>query len=358
MKRIAVLLITTLMLGLCGGIAVTAEETTTTTRVGQRFDFDGSRGRTVADAVILLRHIDGHDDGIVAEGEGDVNGDGRTSVYDAVCFLRLLLNDEFTVEDTLKIATYNIKCGYYNQGQTLDTVAQVLIDTDADIVGLQEVDYLSNRSSASGDQLAYLKEKTGYPYYYYAPVLQLGNSKVPLPEGVTQNIYGHGILSKYPINSYELIYFTVQGTESDGTASEIRAVARYEIQVGDKTVAFYNSHLNGTVGRAQYQEVQDNYMIHDQYAIFTADMNETYAELEGYLNEDRFELLTDNSRIDHIIVSNDTIGWYVDENGNSDVSVTSYEVPTFQYTNKGNTYTITKRSDHDLKYAQIYLKDE
>ncbi len=349
LRNVAIMLVLTLMLGLFGSHATAA----TAERQGQRYDFDGSRGRTVADATLLLRAIDGHKDGIIAEGEGDVSGDGRLSVYDAVCFLRLLLNDTFDIEDSLKIVTYNIKCGYYATGNTLDTIAQMLKDVDADIVGLQEVDYLSTRSGATVDQLKYLAEKAGYRYYKFTPVVQLGKTKVPITTNVTANLYGHGILSKYPITGHERIYFETQGTNVDGSAKEVRALGRYEIDVNGKKLAFYNTHLDGGVGRAQYKEIQDHYMVKDQYAIFTADMNETLPELEGYLNEDRIEVLTDSGRIDHIFVSNDTISWYADEEGATGFVVQSYAVPAFPYDGS----TVAKCSDHNLWYATVMLKD-
>jgi len=342
MKRIAILLILTLMLGLCGGIAVQAETAEAPVR-GQRFDFDGSRGRTTADAILLLRYISGHRDGI--EADWDVSGDGKVSIFDAIRFMQLLASDAVLPEECLKIVSYNIKNGWGSK--TLDTIAKMLVDLDADIVGLQEVDYLATRSD-NVKQLEYIAKKAGFSYYYYAPVLKLGNTTVPLPAGVTSNIYGHGILSKYPITDYELYYPETQGVDENGNPVEIRAIARHEIQIGDKTLAFYNGHLNNSVGRKQYQEIQDKYMAYDQYAVFVGDMNETYAELEGYLNEERFELLTDNGRIDHVIVSNDTIGWYADENQS-----TGWMVESYADANGDNK----KCSDHDLWYAMICLKD-
>lgn len=356
LRKIAMLLAMVLVLSLFGSLTATAE---TADRVGQRYDFDGSMGRTVADAMILLRHIDGWDDGVIAELDGDVSGDGVISVYDAVCFLKLLLNDTFSMEKSIKIATYNIKAGYYNTGNTISYIAELLKEVDADIVGLQEVDYMTKRSSASGDQLAYLAEAAGYQYYQFTPAIEIGNSKVAASETATSNLYGHGILSKYPITDHEIIHPTQQGLESDGvTAAEYRSIGRYEIDVNGSTLAVYNTHLDFNVGRYQYQEIQDNYMVKDQFAVFMADMNETIPELEnnGCINYDRFEILTDNSNIDHIIVSNDTIAWYADETGATGFTVESKTVPEFTYTKNGVDYQITKASDHNLKYSHIMLK--
>lgn len=360
-RKIAILTVLTLLLGLFGGVAVTAE---TTERLGLRYDFDQSMGRTTADAILLLRHVDGWDDGMIAELEGDVSGDGVISVYDAVCFLKLLMNDTFDMGKALKVATYNIKAGYYSHN-TLPQIAALLKDVDADIVGLQEVDLNTGRSG-TGDQVKYLAETAGYKYYYFMPVVSLTNTRTPATAeqiAAQYNLYGHGILSKYPIQSYDIIY-----PETQVTDGEVRAIDRYEVNVDGKILTVYNGHLASKAnGNAQYAEVQNDYMANDQYAIFMGDMNCTPAMLTDF-NFDRFELLTDydpydTTPIDHLIVSNDTISWYSDTVGEVEnvtaFTVESYPIDTpFENTSSsGVTSTVTKASDHNLRYAYIMLKD-
>ena len=108
-------------------------------------------------------------------------------------------------------------------------------------------------------------------------------------------------------------------------------------------------------------------MVHDQYAIFMGDMNAVPSKLTD-LNAERFELLTDydpydTTPIDHLIVSNDTISWYSDTVGEVEnvtaFTVESYKVDEpFEHTSSsGVTSTVTKASDHNLRYAYIMLKD-
>ena len=360
LRKIAMLLVMVLVLSLFGGLTATAE---TTERLGLRYDFDQTMGRTTADAILLLRHVDGWDDGMIAELEGDVSGDGKVSVYDVVCFLKLLMNDTFDMEKALKVATYNIKAGYYYYN-TLPKIAALLKDLDADIVGLQEVDLNTGRSG-TGDQMKYLAETAGYKYYYFTPVVSLTNTHTPATAeqiAAQYNLYGHGILSKYPIKSYDVIY-----PENQVTDGEVRAIDRYEVKVGSKILTVYNGHLAGTLANAQYSEVQNDYMVHDQYAIFMGDMNAVPKKLTD-LNAERFELLTDydpydTTPIDHLIVSNDTISWYSDTVGKVE-NVTAFTVESYPIdepfeftTSSGVTYTVAKASDHNLRYAYIMLKD-
>ncbi len=343
-------IITAMMLVCCivGSTVYAVTGALTAARTSLSFDFDKSLWRNTSDAVLLLRKIDGLQDESAAGVDADVSGDGKVTVYDAICMLKLLLN-EYDEDEALKIVTYNIKCGWYDNGNTLETIAQMLIDVDADIVGLQEVDCNTTRSSLSGDQLAKLAELTGYQYYQYTPVIYLTSdelNKTAVTDPAERNsVYGHGILSKYPIKNHTVIRPTEQ-------MDELRAIARHEIEVGDKTIAFYNCHLNTTVGNKQYEELQDNYMIKDEYAVFVGDTNSTLTELDGYVDTENFELLTDTVSIDHVIVSKDTIS-YKDYGTQTSQTVKSYTVPEFTW----NSKTYNTASDHSLQYVELDLKD-
>ncbi len=361
-RKIAFILAITLIVSL-GSYAVYAIEgavTEVTDKIA--FDFDNSAARNTGDVVLLLRKIDGLQDDAMANADADINGDGVVTVYDAVQLLRYMLLNEYCQEDSLKIVSYNIKAGFYDVGNTLETIAQTLIDMDADIVGLQEVDSNTIRSSLTGDQLATLAEMTGYQYYQYTPVIYLTTDELnhtAVTDPTERNkVYGHGILSKYPIKNHTVI-------RPEAQYGELRAIARHEIDVNGKTVAFYNSHLSGKVSVQQYQEVQDNYMVKDQYSIFVADTNTSPENLYTCMNE-RFELLTEiqmdreKAPIDHIIVSKDTMTWrnYEYEEGSviktmQAETVSSYAVPEFTW----DSIVRTTASDHSLRYAEIDLND-
>lgn len=339
-KKIALLLVLTLMLGLVGGISASAGEPAPIA-----FDFDADGDVTTADATMLLRRVDGWEVEGLADLVGDVSGDGKISVYDVVCLLKLLMR-----ESALKIVTYNIKCAIY--GETMEEIAGMLREVDADIVGLQEVD-CNNYRSYFKDQMKELAEMAGYQYYYFAPVVgKPGDPQTPLDPDDNFNAYGHGVLSKYPIIKSEIIWPEAQTPKLD---NEVRNVERHEIQIGDKVLAFYNSHMDFDVGRYQYKEIQDNYMSKDQYAVFVGDMNERIVDLEknGCIDYDTMEILTDKSNIDHIIVKKDNISWYSDAAG---VSGFKMESVTLDAPVVRDGKTFEKASDHDLWYAYINLK--
>ena len=227
------------------------------------------------------------------------------------------------MDTALKIVTFNVKCGWY--GKTLDGIAALLREVDADIVGLQEVDVNTRRSMKHSDvvnQVEYIAEKSGYKYWYFAKALDYQGGA-----------YGHGVLSKHPI-----LKSTVIWPDAQTEGNEARNIERHEIQVGDKVVGFHNCHLDFQQGPAQYKEIEVKYMTRDQYSIFVGDMNTRVDRLDGVVDTEKFELLPGKARIDHVIVSKDTIDYEKDEEGN------------------GRYIIETETSDHNLIYALLTLK--
>lgn len=229
----------------------------------------------------------------------------------------------------LKIVCYNIKCAWYSK--TIDQVAAQLKEENADIVGLQEVDCNTSRSKGI-NQTQVIAEKAGYPYYYFEPVIDLTNpnKNEKAPDNLEKNAYGHAILSKYPIKKSNIIWPKAQVTSS---SEEVRNFGRHEIDVNGKTVVVYNGHLNFSIGREQYFEIQENYMSKDKYAICMGDFNETHEEFGAvYFDNDKYynfsfgedgtggttqvyrgEEGKKSQVIDHIIVTRDTFVWKDDE---------------------------------------------
>ncbi len=227
------------------------------------------------------------------------------------------------MDTALKIVTFNVKCGWY--GKTLDGIAELLKEVDADIVGLQEVDVATRRSLANSDvvnQVEYIAEQAGYPYWYFAKALDYQGG-----------FYGHGVLSKHPILNSTVIWPDAQNKEK-----EVRNIERHEIRVGDKVVGFHNCHLDFTFGPDQYKEIEVSYMTRDKYSIFVGDMNTRAERLDGILDTEKFELLPGAARIDHVIISKDTIDYEKDAEGN------------------GRTVIETETSDHNLIYSLLTLK--
>lgn len=91
--------------------------------------------------------------------------------------------------DTIRVLTYNIHAGRGLDG-ALDTerIARVILESDADLVALQEVDRRTARSDGR-DLLAEIAERTGYAMAF--------GDNIPVQGGR----YGNAILSRFPIAS-------------------------------------------------------------------------------------------------------------------------------------------------------------
>lgn len=247
----------------------------------------------------------------------------------------------FSMENALKVASFNIKSCY--NGETMDQVVALLKKVDADLVGLQEVDCNAPRSG-NIHQAQEIAKRAGYPYFCYTPARILGEND-PINTGES-NVIGHAILSKYPILKSEVIWPKALGDRP-------RNFSRHEIDINGKTVAFYNCHLDFNVGRYQYEEIQDNYMMKDRYAICIGDFNETMDEMFLQFDYENFHSLAfgdemenpylnekGNQVIDHIVVSKHTMSWYDEEVQNG-----YYVVPH------------NGASDHNLVYGYFNLLD-
>lgn len=242
----------------------------------------------------------------------------------------------------LKIVSFNIKCGWY--GKTLDQVADLLREIDGDLVGLQEADVGTKRSRRSPlpNQIEYIAKKAGYPYWFFAKALDFQGG-----------YYGHGILSKYPIKNSQVIWPEAQPDQDGPGRKERRNIERHEIDCDGKTVVFYNTHLSsGKLTPLQYSEVQNNYMIHEEYPIFVGDLNARPEHFVGHLDTERFVTLNGGpnldqpiktsgggNAIDHIILSRKTMEY---ELGETETGL--HVVP-----HEGS-------SDHNLVYALVTLK--
>lgn len=146
------------------------------------------------------------------------------------------VDDQNNVEEgrrLLKVMSYNIHHGKDIFGRhSLDEIAQIIKDTDADIIGLQEVDNGVARSRFK-DQIKYLAEKLSMNYIYGHNHNLLGGK------------YGNGILSKYPVENYENLYLP-SGREQRGLLSA-------SINVDGRQMDFLVTHLGLNQGERHKQ---------------------------------------------------------------------------------------------------------
>lgn len=137
---------------------------------------------------------------------------------------------------TLRVGTFNIQNGA-GVGHNFRILAEDILSAGLDIVGLQEVDLNTSRNK-NQDTMKKLSEYTGYTYYEYAPNIDFSGGK-----------YGTGILSKYPILSYETVLMPSGGGEQ-------RSYGHAVIEVQGVQIDFYNTHLSWTETSARSQQMR------------------------------------------------------------------------------------------------------
>ncbi len=123
----------------------------------------------------------------------------------------------------IKLMSYNMHRGIGQDGKlNLDRTAAVIKSSQADIVALQEVERYSIRTGFQ-DQIKKLSEASGVNYAYGKSLHVLNGE------------YGNGLLSKYPIQEYEVYELP--------SYSEQRTVLKAIINIDGYTMAVYNTHL-------------------------------------------------------------------------------------------------------------------
>lgn len=123
----------------------------------------------------------------------------------------------------LKVMTYNIHRGINKSNELdLDGIAGIIRSAGPDVVALQEVERFSVRTRFQ-DQVEYLAEKLSMNYAYGKSISILNGQ------------YGNAILSRYPIDEYE-----VNDLPSEG---EKRTLLRVILNVNGSKVPIYNTHL-------------------------------------------------------------------------------------------------------------------
>src|SRR4051812_1829859 len=128
----------------------------------------------------------------------------------------------------LRIATYNVHGCLGMDGQRSEArIAEVISETAADVVGLQEVDRGRTRSG-SIDQAAAIAERLGWHHHFQVAMQQ--------PDGE----YGNATISRFPLT-------LCRGSELPGAAPwycrETRAAACVTVQTGFASVDVINTHF-------------------------------------------------------------------------------------------------------------------
>ncbi|WP_208591024.1 endonuclease/exonuclease/phosphatase family protein [Gracilibacillus suaedae] len=134
----------------------------------------------------------------------------------------------------IKVMTYNIHHGKgLDKKVNLDRICKVIADSNADIIGLNEVDRYYSERSHFQDQMEYLTKELNY-FGAFSPSLALQ----PRKKYLTRQ-YGNGILSRFPIDAPKSYVFNKRlfGIED-------RSILEVTIPLCNKLVHFYVTHLS------------------------------------------------------------------------------------------------------------------
>lgn len=134
---------------------------------------------------------------------------------------------------SIKVLSYNIHhCNPPSKPNLidLDATAKIITDSEADIVGLQEVDVNTKRSGTTLNMAKKLAELAGYPYFYFSKGINFQGGE-----------YGTAILSKYPLSETQTILLP------KATGTEQRTLSLVTVTVDEKTKFYFgNVHLDFT----------------------------------------------------------------------------------------------------------------
>jgi len=211
-----------------------------------------------------------------------------------------------TEKDTIRVLNYNIQHGR-GMDNVLDLrrIAEVIMNSRADIVALQEVDMGVERSYRF-NTMKILSGYTGLEPVFFKNIVHQGGE------------YGNGLLSRFPVRSSRNYHYVVDG------GGEQRGLLQAEIIVGNQKIVFMNTHLDHRPDETQRlmsveQIIQTQYAYRGLPAIITGDFNdipgsnmhlkmkEYYEDVwEVYGDGDGFTFRSDNPdrRIDYIFYSN------------------------------------------------------
>lgn len=139
---------------------------------------------------------------------------------------------EIEDEKVLKVMSYNIHMGIGAANRyELEKIAEVIRDSGADIVGVQEIERFYDERTNFEDQAERLAEMLGMHYAF-----QKTTWKSPVPESQgNERQFGHAVFSKYPIEAQRGRIYTAHGTH-------YRGLLETEIQVNGETLYFYVTH--------------------------------------------------------------------------------------------------------------------
>ena len=271
---------------------------------GNKIIINSARESDIGEPIEYFKSILKFEDGILKMNKNDVKTENREAPPDTV----------------LRVGSYNIKTGS-QVNYNLKLIAEDITGMKLDVVGLQEIDQLTNRNGKI-DTMKTLSQLTGYEYYKFAKAISYQGGE-----------YGVGILSRYPIDSFEVIKLYSGGKEQ-------RVLSHAVIDINGVKVDFFNTHLSyesKDIRTEQFKAVAEK-LSECKNFILTGDFNTsdtaefTVIEKSFLVNPKKYVTFPgSNSHIDNIVLSEN---WVVTDSGTLE---------------KGH-------SDHSMLWAEIKLE--
>lgn len=205
------------------------------------------------------------------------------------------------VELTLRVGSYNIHHGS-DVGLDMTIIARDITELELDVVGFQEIDFKTTRTGGI-DTMKELSEASGYEYYSFARAIDYKGGQ-----------YGTGILSRYPIESFEVISLA-------GLGGEDRSVGHAVLNINGVKLDFFNTHLDYELLSRRSTQIERiaPYLAECEAYIVTGDFNTAdigeFAVWDGagFVNNNTYATFPKSGKaIDNIIFSPD---WSVVKSG-------------------------------------------
>ena len=156
---------------------------------------------------------------------------------------------------TFKFMHYNINHGENMSGvYNLQAIADVIKNSKADVVALNQVDVNYSSRSNYDDQIALLGEKTGMYFRYQTVISQPATSA----SGGKLRKYGQGFLSKFPFDTSQEARYIYTANPGDGN---LQGLFRTRVNVNGNWMCFYvTSFGSGTTDRQAQATQAKNWM--------------------------------------------------------------------------------------------------
>ncbi|WP_253907668.1 endonuclease/exonuclease/phosphatase family protein [Bacillus sp. WMMC1349] len=134
----------------------------------------------------------------------------------------------------ITIMTFNIHHGKgIDKRLDLERIADIIAKSDADIIGLNEVDKHFSKRSGYQDQINYLAERLKMNHAF-SPSLSKPSKDAP-----TERQYGNGLLTRFPIITVKNHLLSFGPKFHEG-----RSVLETVMQIGEKRLFIFVTHLS------------------------------------------------------------------------------------------------------------------